>query len=293
MTIIKRDLYSSKLDFAQLPFAEIEANYQAYYSVALSKNPEISSEDRAALASDVNKQVVEAFARQHKIELIWSSLGPQLLAYLATYKLPSHKDISAREFLNLNVLNRPRDLGLWRLITKVPRGTIMTKQTSRDNIGCCGLVPLYMAAQKQFNGVAYNDWSREEIHLIVDKTLAKAITFEFDPTVEQALTPDNLLQLRNIGLTRIIKGKETKLNPLTTYQLYGLSDTVLAGVPPLVKCMLTQTWCAHPDNRHKYMILDIKDWDHMPEPLISTEVLTPAPKQKINYDREYSVPWDE
>jgi hypothetical protein len=43
-------------------------------------------------------------------------------------------------------------------------------------------------------------------------------------------------------------------------------------VPELAQTMIAQIWCAHPSNRTKYMVLDPKNWDAIPAPLISSDI---------------------
>jgi hypothetical protein len=53
--------------------------------------------------------------------------------------------------------------------------------------------------------------------------------------------------------------------------------------------MLTQIWCAHPENRTKYMVLCPYAWDCIPPPLISNNIFLDA--QKSKFDLDDSEPW--
>ena len=91
---------------------------------------------------------------------------------------------------------------------------------------------------------------------------------------------DKLLELRELGLrmgsstTSEIKDR----NPATTYSLYRLGDTVLRNFGALTRIMMLQTWCAHPSNRTKYMVLDPKAWDTVPPPLVAADVFVQTPR---------------
>ena len=54
--------------------------------------------------------------------------------------------------------------------------------------------------------------------------------------------------------------------------------------------MTAQIWGAHPSNRTEYMILDWLNWDNMPEPIISTDVIA-APERVSKVPRD-ALPWD-
>jgi hypothetical protein len=77
--------------------------------------------------------------------------------------------------------------------------------------------------------------------------------------------------------------------------LYGVTHPEFRILPELAQVMLAQIWCAHPENRTKYMILDFKNWDQMPEPLITTEIfISPVAKTKVAKKDDYVIdlPWN-
>ena len=88
--------------------------------------------------------------------------------------------------------------------------------------------------------------------------------------VPQEYSREDLLQLRDKGLLwRSGPNMGTLRNPLYTHSLYGMKDTDFGEVPDLAQVMLTQIWCAHPENRTKYMVLTPNDWDKIPESLVA------------------------
>jgi hypothetical protein len=68
-----------------------------------------------------------------------------------------------------------------------------------------------------------------------------------------------------------------------------MQTTEFKDTPDLAQVMLTQIWCAHPENRTKYMILCTHAWDHIPAPLISNNIFSKTESNK--YDLDDSEPW--
>jgi len=87
------------------------------------------------------------------------------------------------------------------------------------------------------------------------------------------LSKEEILAIRDQGLyTKTgAKAGETR-NPLTQHKLFAIQDTELGHLPEKAQAMATQIWCAHPENRTKYMILDPKQWDAVPPPLIAPTI---------------------
>jgi hypothetical protein len=72
----------------------------------------------------------------------------------------------------------------------------------------------------------------------------------------------------------------------STWKLYGIQGTEIGGIPTLAQTILAQIWLAHPKHRRASMILDLNDWDAMPEPLIDGEVVV-QPKAVAGWEK----PW--
>jgi hypothetical protein len=175
-----------------------------------------------------------------------------------------------------NCKKDPFNMGLYYFCMHNTRH--LAKQYTSDNAPYCALVPLILAAHKKMNGIAYSDWDATELNYVVNPALYVAMT-----TIVPEYTREELLEFRTTGLT-VKSGDKAGVvkSPVTTYSLNGLPWTVGERVgpgqlPQLVRMMVCQTWCAHPSNRNKYMILDPADWDGMPEPLITADPLVSAP----------------
>jgi len=65
------------------------------------------------------------------------------------------------------------------------------------------------------------------------------------------------------------------------------NGTALYGRPKLATIMEIQVWCAHPTLRHAGMILDPRDWDNIPIPLILQDV----PVKKEEPTKAW-LPWE-
>lgn len=257
---------------------------------------ELDDESMAGIVSTGIDLAVADFVTRYDIVSVWSWLGPQLLAQLASYKLPEKVDGKYRghDFLKENIdPSNLRDMGIYRFVAKVARGKIMSKHTEPEHLPYCALVPLLLAAQKKFHNIPYNDWSVDGLQYLVDKDLHAAMTCEPMPP---GVTTEELLAIRNLGLQYTSKAKGSmghvkSYSPVTYHQLTGIGDTAIGGLPRYAKAMVTQIWCANPANRNKYMILDPWNWDNVPAPLISSEVYTPPQKNTASQQYMDKNPW--
>ncbi len=233
----------------------------------------------------------EEFVTTYNIKNSWDWLGTQLLAHLATYKvtLDATACVNTLDFLNTNIGSSVRERGIYRLLVQTSRSILMAKQTDKIHTPVCSLVPIYLAAQKQYNGLPFSKWKLDEhLEYVIGNDLYEAVTYVTSDVGRGLLqlTSEQLLEIRDRGL--VYAGKPRK--PESWHTLTKLSDTPLAKAPRLLKVMLTQIWCAHPVNRHQYMLLDPINWDNMPAPLIQAETIEePAkPKKPLNLTE---LPW--
>lgn len=251
---------------------------------------DIDQETLKKFRDSANEQAVVEFVEKHDIRNSWGWLAPQIQAYLGSYTLPTKVDGVYRctDFLKLNVVTE-FDLGIYRMFTKVPRGRLMKNQTDPNHIPVCALVPIYMSAQKFSNNTKYTEWSKTDLHTIVDDDLFRAMV---SPPLPGPYDASELLAIRNTGLRYVSKAKKEigiikHYNPVTYHMLSGVSDSLVGNLHKYAKVMLCQIWCAHPTNRTAYMVLDPYNWDNMPMPLINTQVITTRLP-----DVPVEIPWD-
>jgi len=159
------------------------------------------------------------------------------------------------------------DRGLWQLACRTTRSKLVARQVDQPNFS--SLVPLILAGVKRYQEVAYSSWDAATLETVVPRELWEATK------ARSSLTVDELLQLRVRGL-QVQSGAKagSSRDPKSSWQLYGIQDSELGKLPKLAQVMFAQIWVAHPDLRHRDMILDPQNWDQMPEPLIKTDVVT-------------------
>lgn len=202
---------------------------------------------------------------------------PQIVTMLArmTLKRNSNGLINGLQFRNEN-FNTESLKGLYRFLMLDARSSYLKTQYKGTNKEYCALVPTIMYAHKLVHGVKYSEWDPTQIGFVVNGQLTEAMLYEHEP-----FTNDQLLHERKEGLTiRSGANEGTQYSPVWKHRLSGpqLKEGILKDAPYLAQVMLTQIWCAHPDNRSAYMILDPLNWDKVPPPLVSKDVIAPTPK---------------
>ena len=138
----------------------------------------------------------------------------------------------------------------------------------------CALVPLFMAAHKNYNNIGYESWDKEDkyIKIALGSNLYKAIA-DYN-TVKEFLTPDNLKILREQALNYNGNPRNPASWPNHHVKIYkevfeGDEDTELIHWKgsDLIRHIMLQTWMANVQFRNKYMLLDVENWDNIPESL--------------------------
>lgn len=239
------------------------------------------------------EEFCDKFGVKHK-----SWVYPQVLARIGNWTLNQNSSgkYCALDLLKTNCSASPFDMGIYYFASSGVRG--LAKQYDKDGAPFCKLVPLILAAFKKMRNIKYSEWDVEKLDLVVHSALWEAMTTDYYP-----YSRDDLIHFRNIGLTtKTGKSAGVTKSPVSSYNLTGLPNTwditdmetgEIAAVegpavlPTLTKMMLCQTWCAHPSNRNSYMILDPKDWDSVPEPLVDAN---PVKESKV-VTKLTGLPW--
>jgi hypothetical protein len=233
---------------------------------------------------------LDAQSKTHGLTNFNSWMLPQILAHYGAWKLnwvegKVEPNLTAKE----NIVS-DWDLGLWKVCTKLKRGSLVGAQIKYPQYSA--LVPLILAGVKQFQGVKYSSWNIDENCKLIDAKLLEMMLWRDD--VCYNLGSDRLLEIREQGLTIKSGVRQGKVSdPKSQWTLRGIRDTELYLQPQFVNTVLTQIWVAHPSLRNELMVLDPYNWDQMPKPLIDNEIFvqqvtTPAPK-KVNIC--YDLPW--
>lgn len=225
---------------------------------------------------EARKEAFKLFAEKYDLKGNAAWLLPQLTAHIARMSTCGGNTLEYVDQFGQDDFHK----GIFTIAKHPLRGDIIAKQYSADARNYSALVPLLLMPHKKFNGMKYSQWSREGLHKAVDTNLYEAMTLEFAPenTVEELLT------IRQHGLT-VATGKSagSVKSAVSTHRLNFLTGD-LKKIPWLAHVMLFQIWCAHPVNRTDLMILDWKDWDSMPKPLIEAN---PVVTQGISASKQF------
>ena len=153
--------------------------------------------------------------------------------------------------------------------------------------------------QKRIRGVDYEAWkSASGLQYILEPRLLSAVILEpADLEEVNSLGSDRLIEIQTQGLTtKTGKTAGSRKPAKSTWSLSGIQDTEIGHLPKLTQTILTQCWLAHPELRTPYMILDLNNWDSIPQPLISNnlfkEVVSTSTKQDSKKDMANLMPWD-
>lgn len=257
------------------------------------------------LYAPLNDSQLEDLAKSHFLTAHNSWMLPQIAAHYGNWDLvhnPSIGKIDSMATAKKN-MTTPWDIGLWKVCTKLKRGSLVKSQINPEFASYSALVPLILMGVKKYKGIMYTQWDICENTLLVDKNLREAMFWQPDDShsdfkdmvpeeIRYNLGSERLLQLRDIGLT-VKSGpkKGSKQSPTSAWCLRGMQGTELGKAPKLVGTMLTQIWVAHPSLRTEYMILDPNAWDWMPPPLVSTEIFKAEQKEEIT-EFHTEMPWE-
>jgi hypothetical protein len=295
-------MYLPKQDLSYVPFDQIYREYKklisgndamerAHYEALLRKKEQEWNDTHEApfegnfsdyypftpkQATPAQKvKALEEVVANYKLKNHATWMLPQVAAYVAKMKLPEGDLIDPRDFLKLNFSVDDWHKGLYLYCTIHSRSKIMGTQMLPDFVGYSGLVPLLMMPFKKFHNIPYSKWSKEGLNLIVDSNLYEAMMFK-------GVLPLDANEYRASALA----GK----SGVTYHKLTKTVGTPFHGMPWLCQVMASQIWGAHPSNRSEYMILDWLNWDSMPDPIISLDVVPDIPK-KISSASQ--LPWDD
>lgn len=220
---------------------------------------------------ELNDTEMEELAIKYGLRNLNSWMLPQIVAYFGTWKPAMIEGlVDPIETGKQNINKDPWAIGLVKVCTKLKRSSLVKTQNIPAFATYSALVPLIMSGLKKFQNINYRSWNRKGLEYLVDQALWEAMVYE-----PPELTKEEILVIRERGLT-IGSGPKTgtQHNPLSTWKLTKLSGTVLDKCPALYTTMLAQIWVAHPSLRSQYMILDPKNWDNMPDPLITTDIFS-------------------
>lgn len=230
-----------------------------------------------AIRKTVRNETIVSFITHFDLAKKYAWVLPQLMAAVGSWKAIKNDTGKYDGYLTYehNVENNNLNYGIW-LILMQPRNSLIETPKSmplyklnRYN----GLVPLILSAFKDFQKINYENWDKQTVQWLVNEELYKAMTAEVPE-----MTPTEINSFREHAQYYKMGRGEAKLqSPISSYAFYHLDSWTshdLTKVPKLTLHMMCQTWCAHPANRLPgIQILDWKDWDNVPKPIISSNVI--------------------
>lgn len=233
------------------------------------------------LTSGINKDEIDPVIKKAlagDVKDISSFLEPTLAEMVRESSLVRYDSVGLGSKLDARATIGPflkENPALWILAVHASRSAFVTKQTLQPNY--CALVPLLLSAFKRYADIPYSSWTN--LAGIVENNLLTTMLSANDECWAELrnLSRSELVDLREKLLTvqsGISKG--IRKDPVSTAFVYPYSSNPLYPMNFIGRVMAIQIWCAHPSIRNKYMILDPNDWDSIPEPIISTEVILPT-----------------
>lgn len=243
------------------------------------------------------KAITDIWIPRYKLGSLLISVMPQIMAHIASkpFRLAEVSTVEgkidgAKMTKSAFAFDSEWERGLYLFLMLDSRSAYLTTQYKGEGVQFCSLVPLIPYAFKLHHKLSYSKWDRKTLKWVVNKNLCAAMLYE------GSFTRDELLHARELGLVYQSGAAEGQSrNPQSTFKLWSTKGGCLHGVPELAQVMLTQIWCAHPSNRTPYMVLDPKNWDIMPTPLITENIFMPLTAvNNSNADKYVSsdLPWE-
>jgi hypothetical protein len=276
---------------------EYTQSHEAPSEVGFGDMVQMPQYSRAKLRYQAYQEAVkDIWIPRYKLDTVLLGVMPQIIAHIGNRRIPWDEVMTAEGKIDgKRILAHAFDFkssdwekGLYIFLLLDSRSAYLTTQYKGESRSYCSLVPLIPYAFKLNQSVPYSRWDRSTLHWVVNKSLCNLMLWE-DPTPSR----EDLLHARELGLTYQSGPKTGQMrNPQSTYKLFATKGGPLEGYPDLVGSVLTQIWCAHPQNRTQYMILDPHNWDKMPVPLIE-EALFVAAKTSNTKTKDFGdeLPW--
>ena len=226
-----------------------------------------------------------------QLQLLHTWMLPQILQHFGTWQaVPLDNQVLDPRATAKQNMQTDWDLGLWRVCTQLKRGAIVPNQSSESGRHYSQLVPLILGGMKRYQNIAYKRWSTTGLGALVHPEILEVMLYVGDCL---ALGSEELLAIRQQGLTIRSGPRAGLVNKATTqWKLHGLQKTQFLGAPTLLSTVLCQIWVAHPSLRTDLMILDPKNWDQMPKPLVTEEVFIAPSNKTTNVNTSVLMPWE-
>jgi hypothetical protein len=260
----------------------------------LFKKQEIHSIDFTG-TEGLNTEGWETWCEQVNLSHLHTWLLPQLVAWYGSWTLvlDEHSNYDCLATVKLNCSD-PKSRAFY-MLSRVKRSLLVAQQTKTPDYA--SLTPLVLMGLKRMQGINYETWRKSSgLQYMLEPRLFDALVLDdTDLEICGSLGSNRLKEIQVQGLTTKSGKTAGSMKPArSTWSLTGIQDTEIGHLPKLTQTILTQCWLAHPELRTPYMILDLENWDAMPQPLVSNEIFKAVPEQQPNKSREVAdvLPWD-
>jgi len=227
----------------------------------------------------------ETWAESMQLSHLHQWLLPQLVAWYGSWTLvyDEHSNYDCLATVKLNCSD-PKSQAFY-MLSRVKRSLLVAQQTKTPDYA--SLTPLILMGFKRMQGIDYETWRQSSgLQYMLEPRLLDALVLDStDLEVVDGLGSNRLLEIQKQGLTTKTGKTAGSIKPArSTWSLSGLQDTEIAHLPKLTQTILTQCWLAHPELRTPYMMLDLQNWDRMPQPLVTNDIFKAVqtqPKQEL------------
>jgi hypothetical protein len=175
---------------------------------------------------------------------------------------------------------------LIKVLYENPRSVLLPGKAS-EHIQWSQLIPLWLAAYKEYKNIGYNEWIRDDL-----------IKFMVGPMYDEIQKiPDNFKfdksKLDAFRDAALIFGSNKTRAPLTSPNRKGfeLAEGFRVKTNSTVAAMYLQIWLANRTLRHPNMILDPFDWEKVPEPYDLEMLEVTAKKTKLGRQVDDELPF--
>ena len=260
----------------------------------LFKKQELNSLDFTG-TEGMNVEGWETWAESVQLSHLHGWLLPQLVAYFGTWKLQytTSGEVDGLATVLFNTPD-PKQKAFY-ILSRIKRSLLVPIMTKAPDYGT--LTPLVLMGFKRMQGIPYETFRNcVGLQYLLEPRLCAAVVLgSSDLETCGSLGSDRLLEIQKQGLTTKTGKTAGSIKPArSTWSLSGIQDTELGHLPKLTQTILTQCWLAHPELRTPYMILDLQDWDRMPQPLTTNDIFKAVQTQQPTKAREMAdvLPWD-
>lgn len=253
----------------------------------------------------------ETWAESVSLSHLHTWLLPQLVAWYGNWTLvyttedqSTHNESTHNESTHTHVIDclatvkancpDPKSRAFY-MLSRIKRSLLLATQTKSPDYAT--LTPLIMMGQKRMQGIDYETWRNSSgLQYMLEPRLFSAVVLgSEDLETCGSLGSSRLLEIQKQGLTTKSGKTAGSIKPArSTWSLSGIQDTEIGHLPKLTQTILTQCWLAHPELRTPYMILDLQDWDRMPQPLTTNDIFKAVHPQQPTKTKELAdvLPWN-